>query len=81
MPVGELGGYGLIRFPHLRIEMWGTRHPRIFRVRGRFQPRWDGEMSGQASDSGDTVESSIEAQDFLDTVDLHDGDMDRVSRR
>jgi hypothetical protein len=46
----------------------------------RLQPRRDAEISGQARDSGDTIEPSIEAQDSLDTVDLHDGDMERVTR-
>jgi hypothetical protein len=46
-----------------------------------LHPRWDAESSGQPSDSGDTIESSIEAQDSLGTVDLHHGNVDRISRR
>ena len=37
--------------------------------------------SGQASDPGETVKSSIKAQDPLDIVDLHNGEMHRISRR
>jgi hypothetical protein len=40
-----------------------------------------GQPSGQTSNSGETIESSIEAQDSPDALSLHDGDVDRVSCR
>jgi hypothetical protein len=37
--------------------------------------------SGQANDSGETLESSIEAQNSLHTAQLHDRKVCRISRR